>query len=282
MRSKTSRTWASAGLTASASAVALLMVLGASGLVAAHAHPSFAAPYHGTVAPSNTGSASGCAGSKVVQAAHFKLGTGVGGLQDTAKEAYCASAAAPPYDESFAYATSGVIVSLKVVAPTTASHTVTASLSAKASWSEGLTISACALAAVYSYCYQYAEAYLSVCGLVYDSTNGSYISPSTCSLYQDNYTFNETVCANMTSCSYFSGGAPGSGTTTGSYSVVVTGAMVATHVYYFELEIYADAYALSETYNTTMVSTSAGFANENVNTNSPPGDYVKLTSVVVT
>ncbi|MFI5418185.1 MAG: hypothetical protein ACHQ2Y_04725 [Candidatus Lutacidiplasmatales archaeon] len=282
-RSKTTRTLARLGLTAGASAVSLLMMLGAAGLAGAHAHPSFGAPYHGTVQLSNSGSMGGCAGSKVVQAAHFKLLTGVGGFEDTAKEAWCASAATPPTIDSVAAASSEFQVSLKVVAPTTASHTVTAKWSIKSSWSEGLTISACALTSVYSWCQQYAQADLYTCAYVYDSTNGSYLYPSSgCTTIQSNYTYNETVCYNVTTCYYYAGGAPGSGSVSGTYTLAVTGGMVATHLYFFEVYVGGFAYASSETYNTTMLSSSAGYAMENVNTNSPPGDYAKLVSVVVT
>ncbi|MCI4368908.1 MAG: hypothetical protein L3K09_05035 [Thermoplasmata archaeon] len=275
------RFWGRAGLTGGTLAVVVVMALGFSGVAAAHAHPAFTAPYKGTVSASNTLGTNGCASAKVVQGAHFKLLTGVGGFEDSAKANWCSAAAIPPITESFAEAVSEFQVGLKVVAPTTGAHSVAAKLSFKDSWSQSLTVSACASTTVYSACYQIAEVYASACGQLYDLTNGSIISASYCSFYQLNMTYNYSDCFNNT-CSAYGGGGAGSGSGITSGVIMVNGTLISTHVYVLELQVYGFAAVESYSYNTTMVGTSSGAAVINFNTNSPPGNYAKLASVTVT
>ncbi|MCI4369227.1 MAG: hypothetical protein L3K09_06675 [Thermoplasmata archaeon] len=265
-------------------AMGLLMLLGATGGIGAHPVPAsttISAPYHGSHVFADLHTATSCATGTVLQAAHFTLHSGIGGLSDSSSASWCSAGTRTGSVSIAGGAESEIGIGIAVgVSGVLSVHTITATWTVQDSWAQSLTAGTCTATASLSDCTQESFVNLTICGNLWDVTAGFIVNASSCSLSVVNYTLSYKSCStNGCATSTFGGAGSGSGTSTGT--VVVKALLSSAHKYVLDLFVNATTFVSFLTHHMTLGPTAAGQAAIDIRTASPSTDYAQLNSIVI-
>lgn len=237
--------------------VALVVVLAPMGS-ASLLHPAILkAPYkHLLVATfSNTGQVA-CGKDRVTAAPHFSPKTGTGGFSDTASDAACAGLPTNIANRGLAASQVSVVLPVKLFK----SHVhIKVNWTFTAALSEKFTPGACKVSTNTTYgCTEVAQAFLAGVAYLYDTYNGSVYSSSNFWIGFQNISENSTTCSSGSCSTATLGGATGS--FSGSQNIVWyvnATALNTSQSFILEIDLFGQAYAEMDAYNTYITGGSA-------------------------